>query len=167
MATNRNLVRRPYRGQLNHWQEMELWLGPSHQGSAFSSEDERRAAWLRNRDKLMAAWAKHGKRPDGWWSYESPIPRPREGTEQSSLFEAGLLTESESSELLADWHEQFERAYRPDFFHCDGPGRFFNGAVARRKHFEWADIPKRLIRQWTEERRWRSRKLERLKAPRT
>jgi hypothetical protein len=166
MATNRSVVRRHRRGELTHEQEMELWLGPSHRGPAFGSEDERHVAWLRHRDRLMTAWAKHGRRPHGWWLYESPIPRPRDGTEQSSLFEAGLLTEAESAELLADWREQFERAYRPNFFHCDGPGRLFSGAIARRKHFEWADIPKPLIRRWTEERRRRSRKVERLKAPR-
>jgi hypothetical protein len=83
MATNRSIVRRHRLGELTHEQEMELWLGPSHRGPAFGSESERAAAWLRHRDRLMTAWARHGRRPHGWWLYESSIPRPRYDTEQS------------------------------------------------------------------------------------
>src|SRR5262249_13717056 len=34
-------------------QEMELWLGPSHRGSAFSDDEARRRAWFDHRDRLM------------------------------------------------------------------------------------------------------------------
>jgi hypothetical protein len=133
---------------LSHWQELELWLGPDPHGSAFGSREELHAAWLRHRDRIMAAWAKNGRRPQGWWQFEAPFPRPDYECERSTLYEAGLLGEEEKAELEAWWREQFERTYEPHFFFCDGPGSFFRGAVARRKHFEWADIPRKLVREW-------------------
>jgi hypothetical protein len=141
---------------LSHWQELELWLGPSHRGSAFGSRGELHAAWLRHRDRIMAAWAKNGRRPQGWWEFEAPFPHPDYECERSTLYEAGLLGEEEKAELAAWWREQFERTFKPHFFVCDGPGRIFEGAVARRKHFAWADIPRRLIDEWTRERQRRS-----------
>ena len=104
----------------------------------------------------MMAWAKHGRRPHGWWLYESPIPRVRYGTQQSALYEAGLLTEAERAELLTWWQEQYERAWLPHFFHCEGPERFFRGAAGRRRHYHWADIPASLLKEWNSARRLRS-----------
>jgi hypothetical protein len=161
MATNRRTVNRPSRGQLTFEQELELCLGPSHRGSAFGSPAEVRIAWLKNRDRLLLMWSKNGKRPAAWWNFEAPFPRPRE-REQSRLYEAGLLTEPERVELVAWWRQEFERAWDPHFFFCDGPGRFFEGAVARRKHYDWADIPRALVREWTARRRRRGRTIGRL-----
>src|SRR6516165_1892766 len=44
-------------------QEMELWLGASHHGSSFVSDDERRSLWIENRDLLMRRWGQDGRRP--------------------------------------------------------------------------------------------------------
>jgi hypothetical protein len=71
------------------------------------------------------------------------------------LFEAGLLGVEEREQLVAWWRRQFERAYEPLFFHCEGPGRYFSGAVGRRKHYRWADIPRSLLKEWAAQRRRR------------
>jgi hypothetical protein len=163
MPTNRVTVRR-FRRSLSHEQEMSLWLGDHPYRPAFGGEQERRAAWVRHRDRLMAAWAKHGKRPVGWWDYEAPLPRPDSEREQSTLYEAGLLGETERAELLAEWRREFERAHGPHLFHCDGPGAVFHGAAARRRHYAWAGIPRALLAQWTRERRRRNRIIPRPKA---
>ncbi len=135
---------------------MELWLGPSHRGSLFSSREDLHAAWLMNRDRVMAAHAKWGRRPMAWWEFEAPFPRPSD-RERSALFEAGLLGVEEREQLVAWWRRQFERAYEPLFFHCEGPGRYFSGAVGRRKHYRWADIPRSLLKEWAAQRRRRGR----------
>jgi hypothetical protein len=163
MATNRKFIRHSLRSKLSWTQEMELWLGPSHRGSAFRSREELHQAWLTHRDRLMTAWAKHGKRPAGWWEFEAPFPRPS-GHEQSKLYEAGLLGEEEAAALVSEWRRQFERGYEPHFFHCEGPGRLFSGAVGRRKHYAWADIPTELVKKWSAEYRRRSRIIRRIKA---
>ena len=161
MTTNRRTIARPYRGHLTYEQEMELWLGPSHRGSAFGSREELHQAWLKHRDRLMATFARNGKRPAGFWEFEAPFPRPFE-REQASLFEANLLEPEERAALVERWREQFERAWEPHFFHCEGPGRFFDGAVGRRKHYAWADIPRELVREWTAQRRRRGRTISKL-----
>jgi hypothetical protein len=163
VPTNRKFVRRHLRRELTWEEEMELWLGPSHRGSLFASREDLQQAWLANRDRLMAVWGKHGRRPAAWWEFEAPFPRPS-GREQSSLYEAGLLTEEERVELVTWWRQQFERGYEPHFFYCEGPGRLFSGAVARRKHYAWADIPRALLRESTMQRRRRSRTIRELEA---
>jgi hypothetical protein len=154
MTTNRTFVRRHHRGELTHWQEMELWLGPGPHGSAFESRAELRDAWARNRDRLMTIFAKHGRRPAGWWEFEAPFPRPFEH-EASALYTAGLLTESESTELLNMWRREFKRANEPDFFFTTAPGRILKGAAARQAHLQWADVPPQLIEKWSADRRHR------------
>jgi hypothetical protein len=162
MPTTRTYIRHPHRGALSHDQEMELWLGPSHRGSAFGSREEMRQAWLRHRDGLMAAWAKHSKRPNGWWEFEAPFPRPDSERERSTLYNAGLLTEAERVELLAFWRREFERAQPADFRMCLGPERWLQGAAARREHYRWADIPADLVKRWTGEHKRRARTIRRL-----
>jgi hypothetical protein len=51
-------------------QQIELLLGPGP-GSAFTSDAERRAAWLRHRAELLALEAP-GHRPWAWRAYEGP-----------------------------------------------------------------------------------------------
>jgi hypothetical protein len=114
----------------------------------------------------MRAWAKHGRRPQGWWEFEAPFPRPDYERERSALYEAGLLGAEERTELVGWWREQFLRTFESHFFFCDGPGRILEGATARRKHFKWADIPQRLIDEWTKERQGRSRRINAMKRPR-
>ena len=85
---------------------------PSHNGSSFKSEEHRRATWFRYRDKLMQQWARHGRRPLGWWCYEAPekgLRYPGYEHERSILYEAGLLTEGERTELEAWWRKEFDR----------------------------------------------------------
>jgi hypothetical protein len=79
MPTNRRLVRRPRRGRLSDAAEMHLWLGSGLQECPhpFASDDERREAWLRNRERLMACFGNGGRRPMAWWAYDAPIPYPR------------------------------------------------------------------------------------------
>jgi hypothetical protein len=154
LTTNRSFIRRSPRGALTDEQEMELWLGPSHRGSAFDSREELHQAWLKHRDRLMTLWAKNGKRPAGWWEFEAPFPRPFE-REASALYEANLLGEQERAELVREWRREFARANEPNFFFTDSPGCVVRGAAARRAHYRWADIPSALIEEWTEERRHR------------
>jgi hypothetical protein len=141
---------------------MELWLGPLHHGSAFVSREELRQAWLRHRDKVMATWAKHGKRPAGWWEFESPFPRPFEH-EASALYEADLLGEQERAELVSRWRREFERAFEPTFFYCSGPDHILRGLKARGAHWKWADIPLSLLQKWRSQRRCRSKAIRELK----
>ena len=148
MPTNRTPLRRPSRRRLSHSQEMALWMGEVPQKPAFRDEEEAREAWFYHRDRLLAALGRHGRRPMAWWHFESKLSWPGYDRQQSVLFEAGVLTEEEAAELVAWWHEQFERAQRPDFFFCAGPGRLFSGADARRRQYAWADIPDRLVKEW-------------------
>ena len=148
MPTNRTLMRRPSRRRLSASQEMALWMGEDPHKPAFHDEEEAREAWFCHRDRLLAALGKHGRRPMAWWHFESKFSWPGRDREQSVLFEAGALTEEEAAELVACWRQQFERAQRPDFFFCEGPGLFFSGEAARRRHYAWADIPDRLVKEW-------------------
>ena len=109
MPTERKPLHRAHRSRLNADQEMELWLGPGHRGSAFAGETHRAWAWTRHRDRLMELFARNGKRPWGWWRFEAPFPFPGQ-REQAALFEAGFLTEAEVAELTAMWRKDFERA---------------------------------------------------------
>jgi hypothetical protein len=129
----------------------ELWLGCSADGSVFQDEDERRAAWVKHRAKLMELWGSHGRRPVAWWAYESPddLDFPGPELERSTLFEAGLLTEPEQAELVAYWKYEFARACHPGFFVCLGQGHFLEGEQARQAHYRWADIPAALVEAWT------------------
>jgi hypothetical protein len=141
-------------------QEMELWLGASDAGSSFASEEERRRLWAEHRDRLMAMWACDGKRPMGWWQYESPpeLYYPGADFEKSTLYEWGLLAEDERAELLVYWRREFDRAQQPNFSHCAGPGQFFSGQQAKRAHYRWADLPDTLVEEWTAECQQRAKK---------
>src|SRR5262249_52795654 len=130
-------------------QMQELWLGAGHNGSVFGSEEERHAAWVRHRDRLMQLWGQHGRRPVAWWWFEAPEDLDYDyGCEQSALYEAGLLSETEKAELVARWKHEYDRSCRPGFFICLGPGRFLEGEEAREAHHRWADIPASLVEQW-------------------
>jgi hypothetical protein len=138
-------------GRLTGDQIQELWLGPPAGGSAFAGDEERRVAWFRQRDFLMTSG---GRRPMAWWHYEAgDLSYPGYDLERSTLFAAGLLGAEEAAELLAEWRDDFDRAHRPGFFHCKGPGRCLRGAAARRAHYAWADIPRELLIEWTLARR--------------
>jgi hypothetical protein len=72
------------------------------------------------------------------------------------------VTGEEIAELEAWWREQFDRAWAPHFFHCDGPGKIFDGPIGRKKHYRWADIPRGLLKQWSAERRRRGKVIRKL-----
>jgi hypothetical protein len=130
-------------------QEMDLWLGPSYHGSAFSTDQERRRLWAAHRERIMEYWGQDGRRPQAWWRYDAPhIPYPGYARERSALFEAGLLTKSEAKALTAEWRAEFQRASQPNFFFTTAPGEILQGEAARQKHFAWADIPTALVQQW-------------------
>jgi hypothetical protein len=134
----------------------ELWLGPNpNLGSLFADRQELREAWEQHRVEVMALFAKDGRRPMGWWEFEAPglgLKYPDDEREQSYLFEqTGVLPEDERAELLSFWRNEFERAHSPSY-----------DTKARRKHFRDVDIPARLIREWTAERRRRATALRKL-----
>jgi hypothetical protein len=116
-----------------------------------------------------------GRRPAGWWEFESPIPYPGRDYAQAALYEAGLLTEGEVAELISRWRRDFERAQDPGFTYCVGFAKLGNttatwiqGEAARKALYRWSGIPKALLRKWTAERRRRGkivRKLETVDQP--
>jgi hypothetical protein len=169
MATNRTPLQRPNRLRLSHEEEMSLQYGDLPGRPGFPSGEERRAAWFHHRDRLLMHCS-DGRRPAGWWDFECPIRRPRDRDYAPAvLWEAGLLAESEVTELMAHWREHFERAQAPDFMFCIGhakPGDTFatwlKGAAARRAHYRWAGIPRALLKEWTTQRRRRSRTIREL-----
>ena len=161
-----------------------MWLGPSGRGSVFASEQEQRAYWSQQRDRLLLLLAKNGRRPWAWWHYEVRVRHPGPDWERSVLWGlstsgtfrsasgthrcpmdlVGTLTEQELAELEADWRHEFERAWRADFGFIERPGEILRGAPARRRHFEWADIPLALVAAWTWERRGSARRIRELQA---
>jgi hypothetical protein len=161
MPTNRRPIHRHRRG-LSFFEEMSLQYGKAHHHRpGFESDEERRRAWYRHRDRLMAAWAKHGKRPEAWWDYESPVPYPRDPDyDAATLFEAQLLADGERAKLIAEWRYQFDRAREPGFSFCIGHAKpsdtfasWLEGAAAKRAHYRWAGIPRSLLTQWTKKKR--------------
>jgi hypothetical protein len=60
--------------------------------------------------------------PHGWWTFESPVPYPGHIREQSTLYEAGLLSGAELAQLLAEWRRHFDRAHEKGFSLCTGKG---------------------------------------------
>src|SRR5215831_455581 len=116
MPTKRYVLRRSSRAKLTHAQTMELWLGPSHNGSAFASEAHARAMWVHHRDRLMQQWGRHGRRPLGWWAFEAPekglYRYPGYEHERSTLYEfSDVLSAEERTELEAQWRREFDRSF--------------------------------------------------------
>jgi hypothetical protein len=119
-------------------QLMELWLGPGHDGSYFSSTEELEQAWQTHRDEILRLFGQSGRRPQAWWCFDAPelgLQWPGYDREQSYLFEAdGVLSESERGELLAFWRREFDRNRKP-------------------AHLDWADLPHSLRKTWSAEKR--------------
>jgi hypothetical protein len=132
-------------GSLTSSQAFELWLGPNPtQGSLFNSREELEQAWMEHRDELMARWGSHGRRPMGWWEFDTQLEYPGYGCERSFLWRAGQLSEAEKVALEAEWEVAFAEARGMD-------------ARARREHFEHHDVPPELIEAWTTARKRRRR----------
>jgi hypothetical protein len=167
MPTKRSYRRRPHRSRITPDQEMDLWLGsgPIGEPRQFASPEARQAAWLLHRDRLLGVLpGVPGRRPQAWWSYDSPIPWPGYDSERSTLYEAGLLGAEEAHALEAEWRAAFARAAEPGFWLCLGPGEFLEGQPAKRAHYRWADIPRELVRKWTAERKRAVQTIRKLEA---
>jgi len=161
MPTNRTPIRRQRR-PLSWSEEMSLeWGEADHRGVGFTTEQERRTAWERHRDYLVAK-CDRGFRPAAWWDYDAPalgVRRPaRQEYEKATLWEADLLSPKEKAMLEAQWREHFDHAVSADFFgFCIGYDRVRHCAIwakgdeARREHHRWAGIPRALIKKWTAE----------------
>src|SRR6516225_3511843 len=91
----------------------ELWLGahPST-GSYFRSREELVAAWQAGRAVVMRLWGSHGRRPRGWWEFESGgLTHPGYFHERSVLWRApGVLSAAERAELEDAWAVEFAAA---------------------------------------------------------
>jgi hypothetical protein len=139
-------------------QAFELWLGPNPTGSFFDSPEALRAAWETHRDAIMARWGSHGRRPQGWWAFDTELEYPGYSCERSTLWRVGVLTAEERTELEHEWREEFETAQADAFTLHDGNG-ILTGDCARAEHYRWADIPAALIKRWEKaERRRRERR---------
>jgi hypothetical protein len=129
-------------------QAMELWLGPSHNGSAFNDDDERRRLWTEHRERLMRWFAHDGRRPQAWWKFEAPFKYPGFNQEKSALWAAGLLGAAEARALERDWREEFDRSLAFGFTFNDGPRGTLTGEAAHIAHIVHHDIPAALADQW-------------------
>jgi hypothetical protein len=148
------------------WEELSLKYGEArYHRPGFQDDDARREAWMRHRGWILARY-RRGRRPEAWWDYEAPIPRPDVYEyEKAALWEANLLTPEERVELEAEWREDFEAAQAPDFWLCTAPGEQLTGAAARHAHYRDRGIPRELVQRWTTARRRRDRVVHKLAAP--
>jgi hypothetical protein len=87
----------------HHEALLELWLGPSHRGSLFADADKLRAAWTKHRDQVMALWGQNGRRPMGWWEFETALEYPGYDDEPKFLYENGVLSADERTQLEEKW----------------------------------------------------------------
>jgi hypothetical protein len=147
-------------------QDLDLTIGNSGQlPPPFRSDAERRKAWQRHREVLLAQC--QGRRPQAWWQYESPIPRPADRDyEAATLYEANLLSDRERELLLRKWHVRFEEVFTPWFERIGyfTGERWLMGEEGRQAHHKWAGIPPKLVRQWTLERKRHERTIAKLQA---
>jgi hypothetical protein len=128
-------------------QENFLLYGPRDRSDdAFADKTEVLAAWAQHHEAILARYQGSGRRPWGFRAIDRPdIAWRGYSKERSTLFEAGLLTEQERSELVNFWRAEFQKAQQ----RLDDEGR--------RKHYRWADIPRSLLREWKRERRRRQK----------
>jgi hypothetical protein len=86
------------------WQDLVLShvyvTDPGDDGPPFASAVERRAAWLRNRDRLIGE-CRPGERPRAFWQYERGMKgRPRnEAQLVARLLKAGTIAPCQPGEL--------------------------------------------------------------------
>jgi hypothetical protein len=166
MPTDRKPISRHLRHRLTGWEELSLEYGEArYHRPGFGDDDARREAWFRHRDWLMAR-CRRGRRPEAWWDYEAPIPRPDDfDYQKAALWEANLLTPEERTELEGEWRADFEDAQTPDFWLCVGPGENLSGAAAQRAWYRDRGIPRELVRRWSTARRRRDRAVRKLAEP--
>jgi hypothetical protein len=136
---------------------MELWLGPSHNGSLFRDREELAQAWELARDYMLKTFGRPGRRPLAWWAFEATVPYPGYDRETSVLYEIGALDADERAALERRWRVEFESAFDPDFFVAVSPSEILEGPPARRVQFASVDIPRSLVKAWTAKRKRRAR----------
>jgi hypothetical protein len=136
---------------------MELWLGPLG-SSAFADREKLRAAWESARGYMLRVFGRPGRRPRGWWEFDTDLAYPGYDQEQSFLYEHGQLDAEECTQLEAIWRREYERSLKPGFSIAMSPEVILHGVRARRSHWLWADIPPSLLEAWEAERQPRDRK---------
>jgi len=100
----RRRVEKRRTSELDDQQVFELILGPPAHGSAFASDDERRIAWELHRARFLDRTDNPGRRPWGWWQYESPEPRDHGEHPTLQLMRMGCLPREERAALEAgEW----------------------------------------------------------------
>ena len=98
------------------------WLWSRTVQGDFESERDAREAWEEHREMLMGFWLQSpedftwpdgwngwnaseprgpGTRPDAWWRFDAPEPKPEDETETEYLKRHGLLAEEELAWLEA------------------------------------------------------------------
>ena len=159
MPTNRRYVRHARRGRLNHAEEMTLIYGPDPRWDAFDTDEEARTAWAQHRERLLGGAGTGAARWLGGRSNRRS--HFRDTNINRRRYRGRLLEPEERAALVEWWRDQFERAWEPHFFHCEGPGRFLRASQRGRRH-SWADIPRESVKEWTSERRRRERTIGRL-----
>jgi hypothetical protein len=137
---------------------MELWLGPSHNGSLFRDREELQRAWELARDYMLKTFGQPGRRPRAFYAFEWDGPPPPYDRERSTLWRAGALDPAEKAVIEREWRREFEQAFEEDFSVAITPDEILAGVAARRAHWDWADIPDELLTQWQAERRQRRRR---------
>jgi hypothetical protein len=101
----------------------------------------------------------------GWWLYESPFQNPQHpgiDHERSILYEfSDVLSADERAELEAQWRQDFERSWSPNFsFYADG--KIYSGDDARWGHWLFVDLPPPLLDKWMAERERRAGEISEL-----
>ena len=141
----------------------ELWLGANpSQGSHFRTREELVAAWEAGRAVVMRLWGSHGRRPMAWWEFDAgELKHPGYDRERSTLWKAGVLSDVETIDLMAEWRREFEKAQAPDFTLNNGDAELLKGDCARAAHYAHHDIPRELIRRWEKTARRRRARAER------
>src|SRR5262249_1606981 len=94
---------------LSYTELMELWLGPCND-SVFDSPEQLQDAWERGRAVVMRLWGSDGRRPQGWWAFDTELEYPGYDRERSFLYAAGVLSEAERAELEREWEMAFAAA---------------------------------------------------------
>ncbi len=74
-------------------EEREVDLVQGWRG-AFDSDEDRRACWAANRERLMAS-TNPCCRPAAWWHYEAGVPRDPHRPDDEQLYAIGALTDAE------------------------------------------------------------------------
>ena len=130
----------------------ELHLGPNQMGSVFADREELEQAWREYRPELMAMM-QPGRRPLAWWKFDCPAGLKFDVDHEASiLWRAGVLDAEERREVEEEWRREFEKAFTLPF-----------DAAWRKERFDWADIPRELVKAWLAERKRNAKTIRNLK----